>query len=156
MQLEMQMVLPLTLVGYAAAVVVTHIEPSDARHAAPIIFAGIVVQGMGILVSLIVLSSSRPCLANPGLTYKMDSASPPPSAVSKPLFYQKVTGHPSSSPSARLHSHPSPSGFSPSNPTVYSPPAVSRPHGTQSRARRSTPSSSSQHCLSGAYLPCYL
>lgn len=50
------MIIPLTLVGYAAAAVVAHIKASDARLATPIIFSGIVVQGMGILVSLLVLS----------------------------------------------------------------------------------------------------
>lgn len=53
--MSVQQVLPLTLVGYAAAAVVSHIDPGTGKHIAiPIIYTGIAIQGMGILVSLLV------------------------------------------------------------------------------------------------------
>lgn len=53
--MAIQQVLPLTLVGYAAATVASHIDPLHGHHIAiPIIYMGIAMQGMGILVSLLV------------------------------------------------------------------------------------------------------
>lgn len=53
--MSVQQVLPLTLVGYAAAMVVSHIDPTTGSHIAmPILYMGIAIQGMGILVSLLV------------------------------------------------------------------------------------------------------
>lgn len=62
----MQQVLPLTLVGYAAAMVVSQIDPSTGSHIAmPILYMGIAIQGMGILVSLLVSSSLTLTLTHP-------------------------------------------------------------------------------------------
>ncbi|PUU76514.1 voltage-dependent anion channel [Tuber borchii] len=55
--LATQTVLPLTLVGYAAATVAAHISTRDHHIAMPIIYMGIAFQGMGILVSLLSLST---------------------------------------------------------------------------------------------------
>lgn len=53
--MSVQQVLPLTLVGYAAAMVVSHIDPGTGSYIAmPILYMGIAIQGMGILVSLLV------------------------------------------------------------------------------------------------------
>ncbi|CUS11853.1 unnamed protein product [Tuber aestivum] len=55
--LATQTVLPLTLVGCVAATVAAHISIHNHHIAMPIIYMGIAVQGMGILVSLLSLSS---------------------------------------------------------------------------------------------------
>lgn len=58
--MSVQQVLPLTLVGYAAAMVASHIDPGTGSYIAmPILYMGIAIQGMGILVSLLVSSHYR-------------------------------------------------------------------------------------------------
>ncbi|KAL0640081.1 hypothetical protein Q9L58_000909 [Maublancomyces gigas] len=55
--MSVQQVLPLTLVGYAAAMVASHIDPGTGSYIAmPILYMGIAIQGMGILVSLLYLA----------------------------------------------------------------------------------------------------
>lgn len=52
-----QQILPLTLVGYAASTVVSHIDPVSGHHlAVPILYTATAIQGMGALVGLIYLS----------------------------------------------------------------------------------------------------
>lgn len=58
--MTIQQILPLTLVGYAASTVVSHIDPISGHHLAmPILYTATAVQGMGALLGLIV---SSPCL----------------------------------------------------------------------------------------------
>ncbi|KAG0642263.1 voltage-dependent anion channel [Tuber brumale] len=83
--LATQTVLPLTLVGYAAATVAAHISTHDHRIAMPIIYMGIAFQGMGIFVSLLSLSNFVDRLYH----YSLPSISQRPSmyvAVGPPAF----------------------------------------------------------------------
>ncbi|RPB03838.1 hypothetical protein L873DRAFT_1668938 [Choiromyces venosus 120613-1] len=78
-------VLPLTLVGYAAATVAAHISTNDHHIAMPILYMGIAFQGMGILVSLLSLSNFVDRLYQ----YSLPSISQRPSmyvAVGPPAF----------------------------------------------------------------------
>lgn len=53
--MAIQQILPLTLVGYAASTVVSHIDPIRGHHLAmPILYTATAVQGMGALLGLIV------------------------------------------------------------------------------------------------------
>ncbi|KAH0606445.1 uncharacterized protein H6S33_004106 [Morchella sextelata] len=55
--MAIQQILPLTLVGYAASTVVSHIDPISGHHLAmPILYTATAVQGMGALLGLIYLA----------------------------------------------------------------------------------------------------
>lgn len=152
--MTVQQVLPLTLVGYAAAMVVSHIDPGTGSYIAmPILYMGIAIQGMGILVSLLVGSNYRTS-HHPANTNISLSTSPGLSTASTDTPSQRSPPElQCSCPLGLPPSLPSPSHCSQINVYGISPALEPRPttRSTLSAVLQCTTFRSSSHSCSGGY-----